>query len=118
MNYKELKIWQKGFQLALSIYEITKNFPSKERFGIIDQMRRSAVSIPSNIAEGAGRKANKDFSRFCSIAQGSCNELETQTLLAKELKYMTPEESCNIQEKITEISKMIHSFQKKLTTNN
>jgi len=118
MNYKDLKIWQKGFHLALCIYTLTKNFPPREKFGIIDQMRRCAVSIPSNIAEGAGRKANKDFSRFCSIAQGSCNELETQLLLAQELKYITPEQTIEIREAIVEISKMINSFQKKLTTNN
>jgi four helix bundle protein len=75
-NYKDLKIWQKSFQLSVDIYRITQDFPDTEKFGLVSQMRRSAISIFSNIAEGHGRSSDKDFSRFLNISIGSTNELE------------------------------------------
>jgi len=86
-NFKELKIWQKGFQIAVNTFHITETFPSKENFGLALQIRRAGVSIPSNIAEGSSRSGAKDYSRFAEISLGSAFELETQLLIAKEVKY-------------------------------
>jgi four helix bundle protein len=83
--YHSLLIWQKGFELSLIIYRLTKSFPDDERYGLVSQMRRSAVSIPSNIAEGYARGTKISFHQFLRIAHGSAAELETQLLLAKEL---------------------------------
>jgi len=84
-NFRELKVWQKSIELAGRIYSITDDFPSNERFGLISQMRRSAVSIASNIAEGAGRLSNKEFRQFLNISLGSCYELETQIIISQNL---------------------------------
>ena len=85
-KYKGLKVWQKSYKLCLDIYRITGKFPKEERYGLISQTRRSAVSVPSNIAEGYGRKTTADYIRLLYIAYGSLCELETQILLAGELK--------------------------------
>jgi four helix bundle protein len=82
-NFKELKIWQKGFEIAVDTYKITASFPSSEKFGISSQITRAAVSIPSNVAEGSSRKSEKDYHRFIEISLGSSFELETQLLIAK-----------------------------------
>jgi four helix bundle protein len=84
-NYKELIAYQKGYQLTLEIYEISKNFPKEEIYGIISQMRRCAISIPSNIAEGYRRNHRKEYIQFLYIAYGSCSELETLLSLSKDL---------------------------------
>ncbi|HSJ67785.1 MAG TPA: four helix bundle protein [Anditalea sp.] len=86
-SYKELNVWQKAIELAVDVYEITDSFPQKERFGLISQINRSVVSIPSNIAEGAGRNTKKDFDHILSIALGSSFELETQLLISNRRKY-------------------------------
>lgn len=86
-NFEELEIWRNSRFLCSEIYMVTDNFPEKEKFGIANQMRRAAVSIPSNIAEGASRKSNKDFCRFLEIAVGSCYELETQLLISNDIGF-------------------------------
>jgi four helix bundle protein len=86
-NYRELHAWQVGFTLAKQMYALTAAFPREEVFGLIAQIRRAAVSVPSNLAEGAGRGSKKEFAQFISIARGSLNEMETQLLLAQELGY-------------------------------
>jgi len=83
----DLDVWKSGMEMAKKVYEITEKFPKKEIFGLTSQMRRCAVSIPSNIAEGAGRGSDADFSRFLIIARGSLCELETQYLLSKQLGF-------------------------------
>jgi four helix bundle protein len=88
-NYRELVAWQVAFQLAKRTYQVTESFPKSEAFGLSGQLRRCSVSIPSNIAEGAGRSTKKEFAHFVSIARGSLNELETQYLLSKELGFCT-----------------------------
>ncbi len=88
-NYRELTAWQVAFALARRIYEITEPFPKHEVFGLTSQLRRAAVSLPSNLAEGAGRGGKKEFSHFVTLARGSLNELETQLLLAQDLNYCT-----------------------------
>lgn len=86
-SHKELKVWQKGIELVKSIYEITKSFPANEQFGLTSQMRRTAVSIPSNIAEGCGRNSNKELTHFLYIALGSAAELETQLIISHDLNF-------------------------------
>jgi four helix bundle protein len=87
-SYRDLEVWQKGMVLAKDIYQATMSFPNEERFGLVNQMRRAAVSIPSNLAEGHARAGSGEFRRFISIAMGSTAELETQILLSAELGYL------------------------------
>ena len=87
MYYKNLEVWKKSIELVKEVYVITKSYPNDEKFGIVSQMRRAAVSIPSNIAEGATRYSDKDSSRFIDIAIGSIAELETQLIISKELGF-------------------------------
>lgn len=86
-NFKELKIWQKGFQIAINSLRITETFPSQEKYGLALQINKAGVSIPSNIAEGSSKNSDKDDSQFAEISLGSAFELETQLLIAKEIKY-------------------------------
>lgn len=113
-NFKKLDIWVKSMNLVTEIYPITNAFPTNERFGLTSQMQRSAISIPSNIAEGSAKSSNKDFSRFLEMSIGSSFELETQIILATNLKYLDSENSTTIQNKISEIQKMIIGFKNKL----
>jgi four helix bundle protein len=111
-NYKELKIWQKSVDLAVRIYEITKDFPREELYGLTSQIRRSAVSIPSNIAEGARRNTNKDFNNFLGISNGSSCELETQLIISQRVNFMEQAILESIQQDIIEIQKMNWSLKK------
>lgn len=113
-NFRELSIWQRGHELCLKIYKITSTFPKEEMYGITSQMRRSASSIPTNIAEGCGRNSNPDFKRFLTISAGSGSELEYQIQLAKDLKFITEEQFLSLTNDVIEIRKMIYSFSKKL----
>jgi len=113
-NFKELNVWKKSMELVIEIYQLTDNFPSKEQFGLISQMRRAAISIPSNIAEGAGRMSSKEFEHFLSISLGSCFELETQIIISHDLNFIQNDLSSEIEQKINEIQKMIRGLQKSL----
>ncbi len=113
-QFKELKVWQKSVELASEVYAATKNFPSEEKFGITSQIRRSVVSISSNIAEGAGRKTSKEFKLFLNYAYGSCSELETQLIISKNLGFLSPELLPELSEAINEIQKMIYSLSNSL----
>lgn len=113
-NFKKLDVWMKSMDLASEIYLLTNSFPNVERFGLISQMQRSAVSAPSNIAEGSAKSSNKDFSRFLEMSIGSLFELETQLILATRLKYLESEVSISTQNKINELQKMIIGFKNKL----
>ena len=117
-SHKELKVWQKGIELVKSIYEITQLFPPNEQFGLISQMRRAAVSIPSNIAEGCGRNSDKELIHFLYIALGSASELETQIIISQELNFLGKENSEQLQSLILEIIKMISSLIKTIRTRN
>jgi four helix bundle protein len=114
LHYKDLKIWQRGMGLAKAIYRLTGGFPAEERYGLASQMRRAAVSIPSNIAEGQARRGTKEFVQFLALASGSLAELETQLLLSVELGYAKPLEAAAAQADVAEIQKMIAAIQKKL----
>ena len=113
-NFRELKVWKKAMKLVKEIYLSTNYFPKEEQFGLTNQIRRCAVSIPSNIAEGAGRNSSKDFNRFLSISLGSCFELETQIIISKELKFLDLEKFNSIEKELVEIQKMIRGLQKSL----
>lgn len=114
-RFKDLKVWQKGRFLVKNIYFITKNFPDEELYGLTSQIRRSAVSIPANIAEGCGRNTNPDLNRFLDISNGSAFELETLMILSSDLDFITDEEFLKIDSQIQEIQKMIYSFKQTLT---
>lgn len=109
-SYKELVVWQKSIKLVGEIYSLTNCFPDVEKYGLSNQMRRCAVSIPSNIAEGFYRKTKKDFLRFILIAFGSGAELETQIIIAKDLKYGSTEKYLNIEGLLEEIMKMLNKL--------
>jgi len=113
-NYKELKVWQKSYQLCLKVYKISAKYPVEERFGLTSQTRRSGVSVPSNIAEGYGRKTTLDYVRSLYIAYGSVCELETQILLAGDLGYMGSSALEEIKEDIEEVERMLKALIKAL----
>jgi four helix bundle protein len=106
-TYKELKVWQVGRKLVSSVYELTKRYPKDELYGIVNQMRRCAVSIPSNIAEGCGRRHYKESINFFYIAKGSLYELETQLYLSFDQKYIVKEELDNQLKEIEECERML-----------
>lgn len=116
-EFKKLTTWQKSYQLSLEIYRITDTFPSKEQYGLTSQMRRCAISIPSNIAEGSMRSTDKDYKNFLYIALGSAAELETQLLLAKDLKYIEEGLQQKISSELEVVMKMLSSFIQKLKAN-
>ena len=112
-NFQDLRIWQKGIEVVKDVYILTKKFPKEELYGLTSQMRRSAVSIPSNIAEGFRRYHNKEYKQFLYIALGSCAELETQIIIANELNYINDNKSAVI-EKIKYICRMTIKLIQKL----
>ena len=113
-NFKELKIWQKGFQIAVNSFKFTETFPREQKFGISVQITKSAVSIPSNIAEGSSRSSEKDYSRFLEISLGSSFELETQLLIAGAVNYGNSELRNEILKDVDEEQKMLIGFMNKL----
>jgi four helix bundle protein len=109
-QYIELDVWLKARELATLCYEVTKTFPKEEVFGLTAQMRRSAVSVPSNIAEGCGRNTSKDTLQFLFFARGSAYELETQFYIAGDLNYLSKEQLITVLDKITECKKLLNGF--------
>lgn len=114
-THKDLEVWREAMDLAKEVYSLTANFPEEELYGLTSQIRRSAVSIPSNIAEGAGRGTNKEFLQFLYFSLGSLSELETQLLLAKELCYL--ETTNNIFERIEKTRRLLLGLIKFLKNN-
>ena len=113
-NYKQLKVWEKAIDLVVDIYKATADFPKEEKYGLISQMRRSAVSVPSNIAEGAGRNSDKEFCHFLSNAHGSSFELETQVIVSNKLDLLNNSICDELCEKINEVQRMNYTLQQKL----
>jgi len=113
-NYKELKVWQRAYSLCLEIYKVTKAFPRNEQYNLTSQIRRAAVSIPSNIAEGYGRKTTPDYIRSLYISYGSTCELETQIMLSGDLGYISGEIMTKLQEDIREVERMLKALIKSL----
>lgn len=114
-KFKDLKVWQKAIKMVTNIYSETSLFPKEEMYGITSQIRRCAISIPSNIAESAGRKTKKDFSHFLDIAKGSSFALETQLIISKELNYFNDVNFEILTTELDEIQKMITGLQKSLS---
>ncbi|MBK0369205.1 four helix bundle protein [Flavobacterium agrisoli] len=117
-TFRKLLIWQKSMTLVTKIYQETKHFPKEEIFGLTSQLRRSSISIPSNIAEGFGRETNKDFLRFLNISIGSLFEMQTQLEIAKNISYINNEQFNNLYEDSREVERMIVSFTKKIKEEN
>jgi len=115
-DFKDLIVWQKAMDLVEEVYRLVKKLPKEELFALSDQMRRSAISIPSNIAEGQGRNSTKEFIQFLAIAKGSKSELETQLLLCVKINYLNNSEIETAINLIQEVGKMLNSLQKSLTT--
>jgi four helix bundle protein len=106
-NFKQLEVWQKAHHATLDIYRLTRSFPQDERFGLVSQMRRAAVSIGSNLAEGRGRYGDAEFGRFVQIALGSAYELQYQFLVARDVGYVTPTDYDRLNSNLEEVSKML-----------
>ena len=113
-DYHQLKVWEKSHQLALNTYQQTGRFPGSERYGLMSQMRRASVSIPSNIAEGCGRDSRAELSRFLVIAMGSAAELEYQTLLSRDLGYLDPAAYGSLNARVAEVKRMLWGLLRKL----
>jgi len=111
-SYRDLLVWQKGIVLAKQIYKLTSAFPSEEKFGLISQMRRAAVSVPSNIAEGQARHTTGEFILFISHAEGSLAELDTQVTLATELGFLTAAQAGPCAESISELRRMLNGLRR------
>ncbi len=112
-NFQKLEVWQVSMDLTTEIYHSTSKFPQNEVYGLISQMRRSSTSIPSNIAEGSGRRTNKEFVHFLSIANGSSYELQTQIRLSKNIGYISEKSMDGLLEKLNSVQKMIYTLMKK-----
>lgn len=110
-SYRDLKVWEQSFELSKIIYELTTQLPAEEKFGLISQMQRCAISIPSNIAEGQQRNGTKEFKQFLGFARGSAAELSTQLLLVQEIYNLDTEQ---LIEKVEQIQKMLYALQSKL----
>ena len=113
-DYRELKVWQKAMELTVEVYSIVKLLPQEETYVLSGQMRRAAISIPSNIAEGQGRETMKDFVRFLSIARGSLRELSTQLEICVRVHYLNQSQTSNAANLIEEIDKMLNALSKSL----
>ena len=114
LTFQKLIVWQKGIFLTKKIYLVTKNFPREEIFGLTDQLKRSSVSIPSNISEGYGRNSRSDYKRFLSIALGSVYELETQIVISKELCFISEDDFTELIALAIEIDRMLSAMIRKL----
>lgn len=112
--HETLEVWKKAIDFVVMVYERTKAFPQDERFGLTSQLRRAAVSIPANLAEGAARHSNNEFLRFISIAQGSCSEVETELLIAYRLGYLSGSDYQNTKDFADSIGKMLIGLAKHL----
>ncbi len=117
-RFEDLKIWDKAMEVAKMVYELSACFPQEERYGLTSQIRRSAVSVPSNIAEGAGRNTNGEFKNFLGIANGSSNELLTQLVLSYRLNFVEENKVLPIIENLKEVQKMNYSLIKSLIKTN
>jgi four helix bundle protein len=115
-SHRDLQVWQKAIQLVMEVYRASKGFPADERFGLTQQIRRAAVSIPSNIAEGKGRGSTNDFIRFLNIANGSLTEVDTQLVIARELEYIDEETLTRLERQASEVGRMLTGLRRSLNT--
>jgi four helix bundle protein len=115
-TFRDLKVWQKAHELVLEAYKITARFPDREKFGLVSQMRKSAVSVPANIAEGFKRRSDKEFRQFLNIASSSLEETKYYLILSLDLKYINQVDYQKLLGLSDEVGKMLYSFYKKLNT--
>ena len=113
-DFRDLKVWNKAHELALSCYAVTIAFPKQEMFGLVSQIRRACVSIAANIAEGCGRKGDGEFHRFLNMAMGSASEVEYHLLLSRDLKFMNNSDYQRLDTQVTEIKRMLASLTRKV----
>jgi len=113
-DFRQLKVWEKSHQLALSVYKATKEFPKEELYGLTSQIRRSSMSIPTNIAEGCGRNNDREFARFLQIAMGSASETEYQLILARDLEFLPTDSYVKLHSEVEEVKRMLASLLKTL----
>jgi four helix bundle protein len=113
-SFRELLVWQKGIALAKEVYSLTQHFPGDEKFGLVSQLRRAAVSVPSNIAEGQARRSSAEFAQFISISLGSLAEIETQLVIVSELRIVAADKIEPLIIRVHELQKMLHSLRSKL----
>jgi four helix bundle protein len=113
-NFKQLKVWQKGFDIAVATFQFASSLPKEEKFGLFSQITRAAVSIPSNIAEGSSRSSEKDYARFIEISLGSCFELETQLLISQKVSLGDTQLQSQLLQELDEEEKMLIAFKSKL----
>jgi four helix bundle protein len=116
--HESFDVWKKAIDFVVDVCDLTKTFPSEERFGLTSQIRRAAVSIPSNIAEGAARRSDKEFVHFLSIAQGSCSEVETEMLIAERLGFVASASYEGVKNKADDIGRMLIGLSKHLNSKN
>ena len=116
-DFERLAVWQKAHRLTVDIYAVTTSFPREERFGLTAQVRKSAASVPTHIAEGCGRFGDREFARFVSIAAGSASETEYHLLLAHDLGYLAPEPHRQLDSDVNEVKKMLRALYRKLKAN-
>ncbi len=109
-NFRNLKVWQLGIELVTQTYLLTRNFPDYEKFGLTSQLRRSAYSIPINIAEGSGRGTEKDFVRFLGFSLGSAYEFETHVIVCHNLKFLTKEDANELIDSVQSLQRMLNTF--------
>ena len=114
-DFRRLKLWEKAHQLTLAVYRVSRACPVEERYGLTRDLRRSAASVPTNIAEGCGRETERELGRFMSIAAGSASEAEYQLLLAHDLEYLAPDVYRDLHSRVTETRRMLSAFMQKLT---
>jgi four helix bundle protein len=114
-SYRDLEVWQKGVVLTKNIYQATGGFPAEEKFGLVSQMRRAAVSIPSNIAEGHARSSTAEFQRYIMIAMGSVAELETQIIISVDLGFLSATVRSNLLEQLDDIGRMLRGLHQALS---
>jgi four helix bundle protein len=113
-DFKDLKVWTKAHQLTLAIYQCTRTFPREEIYGLTSQIRRASASIGANIAEGCGRRSDREMKRFVQIARGSANELEYHLLLARDLQFLAVDQFKDLEAKTLEIQRMLASLSQRL----
>ena len=113
-SFRDLVVWQKGIELCLSLYRLTREFPREETYGLTSQLRRAGVSVPSNIAEGFGRRSRSDYKVFLRMARGSVLEIQTQLLIARELRYGGQQKICEAETQADEVSRMLWALIEKM----
>lgn len=113
-GFRHLVVWQRGFAVANQVYAVTSQFPKSQQFSLVQQLQRAAVSVPSNIAEGANRQSTKEYRQFLSIALGSVGELETQMMIAQTQEFLPAEQADSLLKELDEIGRMLRSLIKKL----